>query len=221
MSAAAGAARATAASSHCSTSPSFPSFLHSVRALHGSCVRHQSAPSSHIKVSVNGSEVEIPSGFTVLQACEAAGEHVPRFCYHDRLSIAGNCRMCLVEVEKSPKPVASCAYPVMPNMKIRTETPVVKKAREGVMEFLLANHPLDCQPTSPHALTTALLLLLLLLLSCLACLTVLCSIAPHCVLFHCRRSHLRSGRRMRPSGSIDVLRIRPESLQRDEANCGG
>ena len=96
---------------------------------------------------MNGVEVEVPSGFTVMQACESAGEHVPRFCYHDRLSIAGNCRMCLVEVEKSPKPVASCAYPVMANMKIKTDTPVVKKAREGVMEFLLANHPLDCVHT--------------------------------------------------------------------------
>lgn len=67
-----------------------------------------------------------------------------RFCYHDRLAVAGNCRMCLVEVEKSPKPVASCAFPVMPGMKIKTETPMVKKAREGVMEFLLMNHPLDC-----------------------------------------------------------------------------
>ena len=81
---------------------------------------------------------------TVLQACEQAGVDVPRFCYHQRLSIAGNCRMCLVEVEKSPKPVASCAMPVMPNMNIKTTTPLVKKAREGVMEFLLINHPLDC-----------------------------------------------------------------------------
>jgi NADH dehydrogenase (ubiquinone) Fe-S protein 1 len=78
------------------------------------------------------------------QACEAAGVDVPRFCYHSRLSIAGNCRMCLVEVVKSPKPVASCAMPVMPNMEIKTTTPLVKKAREGVMEFLLINHPLDC-----------------------------------------------------------------------------
>ena len=80
----------------------------------------------------------------MLQACEQAGVDVPRFCYHQRLSIAGNCRMCLVEVEKSPKPVASCAMPVMPNMNIKTTTPLVKKAREGVMEFLLINHPLDC-----------------------------------------------------------------------------
>lgn len=77
-------------------------------------------------------------------ACEEAGEYIPHFCYHDRLSIAGNCRMCLVEVTKSPKPVASCAMPAMPGMQIFTDTQVVKKAREGVMEFMLANHPLDC-----------------------------------------------------------------------------
>jgi NADH dehydrogenase (ubiquinone) Fe-S protein 1 len=93
---------------------------------------------------VDGKKVSVPADFTVLQACEAAGAHIPRFCYHDRLSIAGNCRMCLVEVVKSPKPVASCAMPLMPNMAIKTDTPLVKKAREGVMEFLLANHPLDC-----------------------------------------------------------------------------
>ena len=93
---------------------------------------------------VDGVETHVPKGVTVLQACEQAGVDVPRFCYHQRLSIAGNCRMCLVEVEKSPKPVASCAMPVMPNMNIKTTTPLVKKAREGVMEFLLINHPLDC-----------------------------------------------------------------------------
>lgn len=97
-----------------------------------------------IKVFVNNLEVEIPKGASVMQACETAGVHIPRFCYHDRLSVAGNCRMCLVEVEKSPKPVASCAMPAMPNMRIKTSTPLVHKAREGVMEFLLANHPLDC-----------------------------------------------------------------------------
>jgi NADH dehydrogenase (ubiquinone) Fe-S protein 1 len=88
--------------------------------------------------------VKIPKGMTVLQACEVAGVDIPRFCYHSRLSIAGNCRMCLVEVEKSPKPVASCAMPALPGMKIKTDTPLAKKAREGVMEFLLMNHPLDC-----------------------------------------------------------------------------
>ncbi|KAI0252744.1 NADH-ubiquinone oxidoreductase [Lactifluus subvellereus] len=80
----------------------------------------------------------------LIQACEAAGATIPRFCYHDRLAIAGNCRMCLVEVERSPKPVASCAMPAMPGSKVFTNTPLVHEAREGVMEFLLANHPLDC-----------------------------------------------------------------------------
>ena len=100
--------------------------------------------SDTVPVFVDGEEIAVPKGVTVLQACEQAGVDVPRFCYHQRLSIAGNCRMCLVEVEKSPKPVASCAMPVMPNMNIKTTTPLVKKAREGVMEFLLINHPLDC-----------------------------------------------------------------------------
>ncbi|KAK4800272.1 hypothetical protein SAY86_020759 [Trapa natans] len=97
-----------------------------------------------LEVFVDGYPVKIPKGFTVLQACEVAGVDIPRFCYHSRLSIAGNCRMCLVEVEKSPKPVASCAMPALPGMKIKTDSPVAKKAREGVMEFLLMNHPLDC-----------------------------------------------------------------------------
>jgi len=96
------------------------------------------------KVTVDGIEVEVPNGATVLQACEAAGKEIPRFCYHERLSVAGNCRMCLVEVEKAPKPVASCAYPVMDGMVVRTDSPVVRNARRGVMEFLLINHPLDC-----------------------------------------------------------------------------
>jgi NADH-quinone oxidoreductase subunit G len=96
------------------------------------------------KLTVDGIEVEVPAGATVLQACEAAGVEIPRFCYHERLSIAGNCRMCLVELEKAPKPIASCAYPVADNMVIKTTTPMVKAARHGVMEFLLINHPLDC-----------------------------------------------------------------------------
>ncbi len=96
------------------------------------------------KLKVDDVEVEVPAGFTVLQACEVAGVEIPRFCYHDRLSIAGNCRMCLVEMEKSPKPVASCAMPAADNMVIKTNTPMAKKARQGVMEFLLINHPLDC-----------------------------------------------------------------------------
>lgn len=96
------------------------------------------------KVTVNGTEIEVPAGITVLQACELAGVEIPRFCYHERLEIAGNCRMCLVEVEKAPKPVASCAMPIAEGQVIKTNTPLVKKAREGVMEFLLINHPLDC-----------------------------------------------------------------------------
>ena len=95
-------------------------------------------------LTIDGKEITVEDGLTVLQACEEAGAEVPRFCYHDRLSIAGNCRMCLVEMEKSPKPVASCAMPVADGMVVRTNTPYVKKAREGVMEFLLINHPLDC-----------------------------------------------------------------------------
>lgn len=96
-------------------------------------------------VTINGKAVTIPDGITIIQACEVADVEVPRFCYHERLAIAGNCRMCLVEVEgMPPKPVASCAMPATDGMKIHTDTPMVKKAREGVMEFLLANHPLDC-----------------------------------------------------------------------------
>jgi NADH dehydrogenase (ubiquinone) Fe-S protein 1 len=96
------------------------------------------------KVFVNDIEVLVKKGSTALQACEATGIEIPRFCYHERLSIAGNCRMCLVEIEKTPKPVASCAMPLMEGMKIYTDTPLVKKAREAVLEFLLLNHPLDC-----------------------------------------------------------------------------
>src|SRR5574338_1390332 len=97
------------------------------------------------KVTVDGIDIEVPQGATVLQACELAGKEIPRFCYHERLSIAGNCRMCLVEVAPGPpKPQASCALPAADGQMIRTDTPTVKKAREGVMEFLLINHPLDC-----------------------------------------------------------------------------
>ncbi len=96
------------------------------------------------KIIVNDKEIEFEEGMTVLQACELAGAEIPRFCYHERLSIAGNCRMCLVEMEKSPKPIASCAMPATEGMKIKTNTQFVDKARKGVMEFLLANHPLDC-----------------------------------------------------------------------------
>ena len=97
------------------------------------------------KVKVDGEEIEVPQGATVLQACEMAGKEIPRFCYHERLTIAGNCRMCLVEVKPGPpKPQASCALPAAEGQEISTMTPAVKKAREGVMEFLLINHPLDC-----------------------------------------------------------------------------
>jgi NADH-quinone oxidoreductase subunit G len=104
------------------------------------------------KLIVDGKEIDVPAEFTLLQACEAAGAEIPRFCYHERLSIAGNCRMCLVEIKGGPKPVASCAWAVRdcrPGPKgeppeISTRSPMVKKAREGVMEFLLINHPLDC-----------------------------------------------------------------------------
>ncbi|HXV25515.1 MAG TPA: NADH-quinone oxidoreductase subunit NuoG [Alphaproteobacteria bacterium] len=98
------------------------------------------------KVTIDGREIEVPAGITVIQACEIAGIEIPRFCYHERLSVAGNCRMCLVQMEvpKSPKPIASCAMPVADKMVIRTDTDMVHKARRGVMEFLLINHPLDC-----------------------------------------------------------------------------
>ena len=104
------------------------------------------------KILIDGKEYDVPAEYTLLQACEAAGAEIPRFCYHERLSIAGNCRMCLVEVAGSPKPVASCAWGVRdcrpgPNGElpsVKTKSPMVKKAREGVMEFLLINHPLDC-----------------------------------------------------------------------------
>ena len=97
------------------------------------------------KLTVDGIEVEVPQGATVLQACEAAGKEIPRFCYHERLAIAGNCRMCLVEVKPGPpKPQASCALPAADAQEVRTDSLMVKKAREGVMEFLLINHPLDC-----------------------------------------------------------------------------
>src|SRR6201746_1790525 len=104
------------------------------------------------KLIIDGKEIDVPAEFTLRQACEAAGAEIPRFCYHERLSIAGNCRMCLVEVKGGPKPVASCAWGLRgcrPGRKgeppeISTRSPMVKKARHGVMEFLLINHPLDC-----------------------------------------------------------------------------
>ncbi len=96
------------------------------------------------KITINGKDIEFEKGMTVLQACELADVEIPRFCYHEKLSIAGNCRMCLVEMDKSSKPIASCAMPAAEGMKIKTNTTFVEKARKGVMEFLLANHPLDC-----------------------------------------------------------------------------
>jgi len=97
-----------------------------------------------VEVEINNRKVKVQEGMTILQACATVGIDIPRFCYHEALSIAGNCRMCLVEVAKQAKPIASCAMPVTPGMKVFTNTMLVKKAREGVMEFLLANHPLDC-----------------------------------------------------------------------------
>ncbi len=97
------------------------------------------------KLTIDGIEVEVPNGSSVLQACEAAGIEIPRFCYHERLSIAGNCRMCLVEIEKTPPtPISSCTYPVADGMVVHTDSPMVRNGRRGVMEFLLINHPLDC-----------------------------------------------------------------------------
>ena len=97
-----------------------------------------------VKLTINNKTLDVENGITVLQACEMAGVEIPRFCYHERLSIAGNCRMCLVEMENSVKPVASCAMPVAEGMNIKTNSELVEKARNGVMEFLLINHPLDC-----------------------------------------------------------------------------
>jgi NADH-quinone oxidoreductase subunit G len=96
------------------------------------------------KLTIDGIEIEVPVGTSVLQAAEAAGKEIPRFCFHDRLSVAANCRTCLVEVAKSPKPVASCAFPAAEGMVVYTDSPMVRRGRRGVMEFLLINHPLDC-----------------------------------------------------------------------------
>jgi NADH dehydrogenase (ubiquinone) Fe-S protein 1 len=97
-----------------------------------------------VKVFINNKAVLVQNNTSVLEACEKIGILIPRFCYHERLNVAGNCRMCLVEVEKSPKPVTSCAFPVAPGMRVYTDTPLVQKARENILEFLLINHPLDC-----------------------------------------------------------------------------
>ncbi|KAK6347067.1 NADH dehydrogenase (ubiquinone) 78K chain precursor, 5-prime end [Orbilia brochopaga] len=108
-----------------------------------SATPHRGA-AQEVEITIDGQKVSVPAGSALIQACEKIGVTIPRYCYHERLSIAGNCRMCLVEVERSPKPVASCAWPVTPGMVVKTNTPMVHKAREGIMEFLLANHPLDC-----------------------------------------------------------------------------
>ena len=118
----------------------------------GALRRIQASTCGMTKLIVDGKEIDVPPEYTLLQACEAAGAEIPRFCFHERLSIAGNCRMCLIEVQGMPKPQASCAMGVKdlpPNKDgspkvLNTKTPMVKKAREGVMEFLLINHPLDC-----------------------------------------------------------------------------
>ncbi|MBI5843921.1 MAG: (2Fe-2S)-binding protein, partial [Deltaproteobacteria bacterium] len=96
------------------------------------------------KVTIDGLEIEVPKGATILEACEQAKVRIPFFCYHPALSIAGNCRMCLVEVEKMPKLAIACNTTVMDGMVVRTTTDKVKKAQQGVLEIMLANHPLDC-----------------------------------------------------------------------------
>src|SRR5882757_5418273 len=104
--------------------------------------RNRKAPMP--KLTIDGIEIEVEPGTSVLQACERLGLEVPRFCFHDKLSVPANCRMCLVEMEKSPKPIASCAMPAGDGMVIKTNTDLVRDARHGIMEFLLINHPLDC-----------------------------------------------------------------------------
>ncbi|WFD29303.1 hypothetical protein MSPP1_000310 [Malassezia sp. CBS 17886] len=101
-------------------------------------------PPKMVKLAINGKEVEVEQGSSIMQACETAGEQIPRFCFHERLNVAGNCRMCLVESKGAPKPLASCAFPAMPGQQIFTDSPQVQKSRQNVLEFLLMNHPLDC-----------------------------------------------------------------------------
>ena len=114
------------------------------RQLSSTTVRNNAAAQKLVTLTINGKTVQVPPGTTVIRAAEEIGVQIPRFCYHERLSIAGNCRMCLVDMVGGPKPVIACAYPVMEGMTILTESERAKKAREGVMEFLLINHPLDC-----------------------------------------------------------------------------
>merc|ERR1719431_127261 len=106
--------------------------------------RGMSGGPQKLECFIDGKKVLVDPGTTVLQAAAMVGVEIPRFCYHNKLSIAGNCRMCLVEVEKAPKPQAACAMPVMNGWRIKTDSPLTRKAREGVMEFILINHPLDC-----------------------------------------------------------------------------
>ena len=110
----------------------------------GAALAGAAPPADTVDLTIDGKAVTVPKGASLIQACEAAGAEVPRFCYHQKLSVAGNCRMCLVEVAKAPKAVASCAMPAAPGMIVKTNSELVQKAREGVMEFLLINHPLDC-----------------------------------------------------------------------------
>ncbi|XP_075036301.1 NADH-ubiquinone oxidoreductase 75 kDa subunit, mitochondrial [Mixophyes fleayi] len=117
---------------------------HATQATNSNVRTATTAASNLLEVFVDGKPIMVEPGTTVLQACEKVGVQIPRFCYHERLSVAGNCRMCLVEIEKAPKPVAACAMPVMKGWNILTNSEKTRKAREGVMEFLLANHPLDC-----------------------------------------------------------------------------
>ncbi|KAF2028546.1 NADH-quinone oxidoreductase [Setomelanomma holmii] len=119
--------------------PAFRAALNGSRAFTASASRP-----AEVELTIDGKKVKIEAGAALIQACEKAGVTIPRYCYHEKLMIAGSCRMCLVEVERAPKPVASCAWPVQPGMVVKTDSPLVHKAREGVMEFLLANHPLDC-----------------------------------------------------------------------------
>jgi NADH dehydrogenase/NADH:ubiquinone oxidoreductase subunit G len=97
-----------------------------------------------VNVTIDNINIKVPQNSTIIEACDFAGIVVPRFCFHDKLIIAGNCRMCIVEIEKFPKPISSCTMNVNEGMKIFTKTPMVKRAQESVLEFLLINHPLDC-----------------------------------------------------------------------------
>ena len=117
-----------------------------VACIHTFTSRHQQVQPAPelIELYIDDKPVQVPPGTTVLKAAAIAGVEIPRFCYHERLAIAGNCRMCLVEIEKQVKPVAACAMPVMKGWRVKTNSDLTRKAREGVMEFLLVNHPLDC-----------------------------------------------------------------------------